>query len=223
MLPRVRTIARLVQFRFSQRGERTGPIDGLRHARSFVQAHIPYRLHRGGDLTRQPFSHLGNLEAHDCHFALELGMLDPVVQAPPLERIVHVPGAVGCEDDDRWICGPKRPELGHRDRVVRQDLEQEGLELVVGPVDLVDDQYRRHEAVRRVGDGAQQRPADQEPLREQLVLHRPAAFGTTTAGAVQLGRTEMEELAREVPFIDRLTDVYALVALETYQLSACPP
>jgi hypothetical protein len=33
----------------------------------------------------------------------------------------------------------------------------------------------------------------------------------------------MEELARKIPFIDRLTDIYALVALETYQLSSGPP
>jgi hypothetical protein len=44
-----------------------------------------------------------------------------------------------------------------------------------------------------------------------------------TIRAVQLGSPEMEELTREVPFIDRLTDIYALVALETYQLSTCPP
>ena len=53
-------------------------------------------------------------------------------------------------------------ELGHRDLVVGQDLEQEGLELVVGPVDLVDQQDRRRTVA--VVDRPQQRPLDEEPL-----------------------------------------------------------
>ena len=54
----------------------------------------------------------------------------------------------------------ERAELGHGDRVVGEDLEQERLELVVGAVDLVDEQHRRRHRAERVGlvgDGPQQR------------------------------------------------------------------
>ena len=45
------------------------------------------------------------------------------------------------DDDDRRHLGPHGAQLGHGHRVVGQHLEQERLELVVGPVDLVDEQH----------------------------------------------------------------------------------
>ena len=83
---------------------------------------------------------------------------------------MHVAGAVRGDDHDRRLVGPERAQLGHRDRVLGQDLEQERLELVVGPVDLVDQQHRRRPV--GVGDGPQQRPAHEEPLAVELVLER---------------------------------------------------
>ena len=66
------------------------------------------------------------------------------------------------------VGGAERAQLGHRDRVVGQHLEQERLELVVGPVDLVDEQHRRRALA--VVDGPQQRAAHEEALGVQLVL-----------------------------------------------------
>ena len=52
--------------------------------------------------------------------------------------------------------GADRPELGDRYREVRQELEQERLELVVGAVDLVDQQ---HDRLGRIGlERLEQRP-----------------------------------------------------------------
>ena len=82
-------------------------------------------------------------QPHDGDLAVEVGVLDPVVEAAALQGVVDVAGAVRRDDHDRGHLGPERPELGDRDRVVGEDLEQERLELVVGPVDLVDEQHRR--------------------------------------------------------------------------------
>ena len=67
--------------------------------------------------------------------------------------------------------GAERAELGHGDLVVGQHLEQEGLELVVGPVDLVDQQDRRR-ALRRWSMACSSGPLDEEALVVELVLER---------------------------------------------------
>jgi hypothetical protein len=90
-------------------------------------------------------------------------------------------------------------ELRDRDLEVRQQLEQERLELVVGAVDLVDEQDDRAVVLERL----QQRPAQQEAAREQLALVDAA-----------LGGAQREQLARVVPVVERLVDVDALVALQ---------
>ena len=59
-----------------------------------------------------------------------------------------------------------RAELGNADLEVGQKLEQKGLELLVGAVDLVDQQHRR----RLAADGGQQRPLQQILLGEDVLL-----------------------------------------------------
>ena len=71
--------------------------------------------------------------------------------------------------------GDDRAELGDGHRGLRQQLEQERLEVVVGAVDLVDQQHRGARA--GVLERAQQRAADQVVGAEQVVLaqRRPPA------------------------------------------------
>ena len=57
-------------------------------------------------------------------------------------------------------------DLGDGDLPFGEDLEEKGLELFVRTVDLVDQQHRR----RLLRDRLQQRPAQEERLREDLVL-----------------------------------------------------
>ena len=54
----------------------------------------------------------GARERTICDLALEAGVLDPVVEAAPLERVVQLAGAVGGEDDDRRGRGLDGAELG---------------------------------------------------------------------------------------------------------------
>ena len=105
-----------------------------------------------------------------------------------------------------------RADLGDRDLEVGQDLEQVGLELLVGPVDLVDEQDRR-DAVRRL-ERLEQRPADEEIGPEDVVGGRVLGLATS------LQQPDLEHLARVVPLVDGRVDVQPLVALEPDQLRA---
>ena len=78
-----------------------------------------------------------------------------MVQAAALDRVVQVARAVGGEHDDRRVRGADGAELGDRHAGLGQQLEQEGLEVVVGAVDLVDQQHGRPRA--GVLERAQQR------------------------------------------------------------------
>jgi hypothetical protein len=94
-------------------------------------------------------------------------MLHPVVEAPPLERVVHLAGAVAGDDDDRRRIGTHGADLRNRHGELREHFQQERLELVVGAVDLVDEQHTR------VGlDRLQQRAGDEEAAAVELVLER---------------------------------------------------
>ena len=130
-------------------------------------------------------------------------MVDPVEQAAPLEGVVELARAVRGEDDDRPPARPHRSELGDRDLEVGQHLEQEGLELLVGAVDLVDEQDDGVVGLDRL----EQRPADEEVRPEELLL----GDGPLLCGP------DMQQLTRVVPLVDRVRDVQPLVALEPDQ------
>ena len=83
-------------------------------------------------------------EAHYLHLPLQAGVVYVEVQAAALEGVVDLAGPVGGQDGDRRTVGPYSPQLGDGDGELGEDLQQESLELVVGPVYLVDEQNRRH-------------------------------------------------------------------------------
>src|SRR3546814_12785455 len=97
-----------------------------------------------------------------------------------------------------------RAQLGHGDRPVGQQPPQERLELVVGPVDLVDEKDRRRTAGRGV-ERLEQRPADQEPFVVELVLERledRKAFVAGTDVSLRLksrGERRLTKQTNEVP------------------------
>ena len=189
----------------AERQQRLRPDDRLADARLLVQVALLAQARHGADDPRgDPLGHLRQPGLHDRALALGRRVVDPVVQAAALERVVQLPGAVGGQHHDRPPRGGDRPELGDRDREVRQELQQERLELVVGAVDLVDQQ---HDGLRGIGfERLQQRPAQQEAPAEQLALVDAA-----------LGRPQRQQLARVVPVVDRVVQVDPLVALQPDQ------
>ena len=107
----------------------------------------------------------------------------------------------------RRRLGPDRAHLRDGDLEVGEHLEQEGLEGLVGPVDLVDEQHRRAGQVglERLEEG----PAHQEALGEEVLLD---ALPIDHVG--RLGDPDLEHLARVVPLVGGLREVEPLVALQ---------
>jgi hypothetical protein len=104
---------------------------------------------------------------HDGQLALAFGVVEPVVQAAPLDRVVQLARAVAGEDGDRRRHGAHRADLGNADLVLAQVLQQEGLEGLVGAVHLVDQQ---HGAGFGRLQRLQQRAADQVAVLVDLAL-----------------------------------------------------
>ena len=87
------------------------------------------------------------------------------------------------------------------------DLEQQRLELVVGPVDLVDQQHRRRRPV--VPHAAEDRSLDQVLLAEQV--------GLAQRLVLRLGDPDRQQLALVVPVVEGLARGQPLVALQPDQ------
>ena len=104
--------------------------------------------------------------ANDGQFLLERRVLNPLIQAAALQRVVHLARAIGREDDQRRLGCPHRAELGNRDLEFREQLEEESFELLVGAIDLVDQQDGRTRAQRV--DRLKQRPLDEKGLAVEL-------------------------------------------------------
>ncbi len=152
----------------------------------------------------------GHLGAHDRELARGIGIADPMVEAASLERVVDFAGAVRGDDDDRRMGRLHRAELGDGDLVIGEHLEEKRLERLVGAVELVDQEHRR--AVRIGLERLEQRPLDQEILREHVV-GEPVAVDV----ALRLGEADRDHLRGVVPFIDGGGDVESLVALQPDQ------
>src|SRR5581483_4295089 len=202
----------LVERRHAQSRQRFGPVDRLRDARRLVQLEPAHGFDGRRNLASQRVGDALRPNSHDLELAFEIGVVDPVVDAAPLERVVQVARPVRGHDDDRRHLGGEGTELRDGHRVVREDLEQKRFELVVGAVDFVHEQDGRR--ARPVRDRAEQRTPDQERLRIQLVLG--------DAFVRDLGGAQVQQLARVVPFVDGLRDVDALVALQADELAAGP-
>ncbi len=133
-----------------------------------------------------------------------------MIEAAALQRVVDLARAVRGDDHDRRLGGPDGAELRHRHLEVGQHLEQEGLEGLVGAVELVDEQDRRAALVglKRL----QKRALDEIALREQVALE-PVPVDM----AARLGEADRHHLAGIVPLVDRRGDVEPLVALQADQ------
>ena len=103
--------------------------------------------------------------------------------------------------------GTDRADLRDRHAGLREQLEQERLEVVVGAVDLVDQQHRRPRA--GVLECAQERAANQIVRTEQFLL--------AERRAARVGEADAQQLARVVPLVQRLRRVDPLVALQANQ------
>src|SRR6478736_4455261 len=188
--------------------EGAGPVERLGDTRWLDQVvALPQPLDEADHLLGEGGGDVGRTAADDGQLALQARMVDPVVEAAALEGVMELPRPVRGEDHDRRVGGAHGADLGDGHLVGREDLEEERLELVVGPVDLVDEQDGG-----RLPQGPEHRPRQQEPLVEQRLLELTHVLrGATGTG---LDRAQMEDLTGEVPVVEGLARVDPLVALQ---------
>src|SRR5215204_2573429 len=197
----------LVELSRAEGDERLGPVEGLGHTRWLVEVHGAHLLRCGGDLAGQFLLRVGHPEAYDLDLPLEAGVLDVMVEAAALEGVVDLASAIGGQYGHGRTFGHHGTEFGDGDREVGEDLQQERLELVVGAVHLVYEQYGRHRPAML--QRLQQRAAGKELAVVEVALDVFLIFAPEG-----LGGPDVEKLAGVVPLVDGLVDVYALVALQ---------
>lgn len=162
-----------------------------------------------GDLRGEVGADAGDAASQDRDLPGQVGVLEPVVQAAAFECVVHFAGAVGGEHHQRRCRRPHLAEFWDGDRVLVQYLQQERLEFVVGAVDLVDEQH-----AGGFGERPQQGSGQKEPLGVQRAFD---GVGLEQAGARRLERPQVQQLPREVPVVERLRGVNALMTLQADQ------
>ena len=209
-----------------QQGAR--PVDRLGDRGRLLEVELADHVDDLHQAPREPLVDLGRVQANDLHLALDLRVVEPQVEAAPLQRLGQLARVVRGQHDDRMGARLDHAQLRDRDLEVRQDLEQHRLELLVGLVDLVDQQHDRLGG----GDRLQQRPGEQELLGED-VAHRRAGRSASSRVRVVPGRRQAplgrglgldaQQLLAVVPLVQRLGLVEALVALQADQLALGGP
>ena len=85
---------------------------------------------------------MGKLSTHDIELLFGRRVIDPMVEATPLDSVVNLTGPVGSDDDHWLLLGANRADFGNGHLEVRKAFNQESLELLVGPVKFIDAQHR---------------------------------------------------------------------------------
>src|SRR3954469_9501086 len=189
--------------------QRAGPVDGLGDRRRLLEVELAHHRDHLDELARDLVVEVGGVQLDDLQLVLERRVVEPQVQTAALERLGQLARVVRGQEHDRPRPGPEQAELGDRDLEVAQQLEQHRLELLVGLVDLVDEQ----DDGLLGRDRAHQRALEQELLAEDVVLH------LLPARALGLG-LDAQELLAVVPLVQRLGLVEPLVALQAREPAA---
>src|SRR5450755_199342 len=111
--------ARRIEAHCVQGEERVGPVDRLGDPRRLEEIELAHPLHERDDLGGQPRVRPRRTDADDLELASDVGIVDPVIEAAALQRIVDLARPVARDDDDRRRrrARPDRAELGNRQLV----------------------------------------------------------------------------------------------------------
>src|SRR5215210_1556056 len=129
-----------------------------------------------------------------------------MIETAPLERVVDLARAVRSEDDDRDVLGADGADLGDGHLEVGEELQEEGFQLLIGAVDLVDEEDGS--ALVSGVDRLQERSLEEELLGEEIVADRLPALATGRFDGAQI-----EHLAWVIPLVDRGRRVESFIAL----------
>ena len=121
-----------------KQGRGLGPFDGLGNARRLGERFGAQPADGGDHGLRRRLGDAACPHHHDLRLARGIGIVDPVIDAAPPQRFVQLARAVRRQDHDRPVGRADRAALRDRDLEVGQELQQKRLELVVGAVDLID-------------------------------------------------------------------------------------
>ena len=191
-------------------GEGGRPVERFGDAWNLLQVFLAQHSDHARDLKGEIRVEVGLAVEQNGRFAIDVGKIEIVIEAAAAQRVRQFARGVGGQHDARDRKRRDRAEFGDRDLEVRQKLEQERLEFLVGAVDFVDQQHRRCLSP----DGAEQRPL------EQIVLGKDLRFDLGGAGASALARLDRQQLALIVPFVERRARVEPLVALHADEFAA---
>ena len=192
--------------------ERARPVDRLGDRRRLLEVQFAHHVDDLDQPGGQLLVDVGGMQPDDLDLALGRRVVEPEVEAAALEGLGEFPRVVGGEQHDRVGGRLDAAHLRDRDLEVGEQLEKHRLELLVGLVDLVDQQDHR----LGVGDRAHQGALEQE-LRSEDLTHRRGA-GITLGG--RGSGLDLEELLAIVPLVQCLGLVQSFVALEPDQLAA---
>src|SRR4051812_45586513 len=188
-----------------QQGAR--PVDRLRDRGRLLEVELADELHELDELARDLVVEVGRVQVDDLELVLEARVVEPEIEATALERLGELARVVGGQQHDGLRARLDAAELGDGDLEVREDLQQHRLELLVGLVDLVDEQDDRLGA----GDRRHERALEQELLAEDVVLD------LVPAGLLAGLGLDAQQLLAVVPLVQRLGLVEALIALQAHE------
>src|SRR3954454_20319285 len=203
----------LVDVLGAEQQEPPRPVDRLRDRGRLLEVELADELHELDELARDLVVEVGRVQVDDLELVLERRVVEPQVQAAALEGLGEFARVVGGQQHDGLRAGLDAAELGDRDLEVAEDLQQHRLELLVGLVDLVDEQDDRLGAGDRRHEGA----LEQELLAEDVVLD------LVPAGLIAGLGLDAQQLLAVVPLIQRLGLVEALVALQAHERAVQVP
>src|SRR5439155_806511 len=133
-----------------------------------------------------------HFRAEDGDFLLPARIADVEVEASAFQCVGELAGTIRGNDDVRYSLRANRPHLRNRDLEIGQELEEQALELFVGPVDLVDQQDGCLRPV--VGQGLEERAFQEKFLAEDFPLQSLRVL----PGFLDSDR---DQLLRMVPFV----------------------
>ena len=201
-----------------QRNQGLGPFHALGNTGGALESAgkglAAQAVDHGSHLLRQRLAGERHLGTDDFELALALGVVEPVVQAAALDRVIEFAGAVAGEDGHRLELRADGADLRHAHLVFTQVFEQKGLKRLVSAVHLVN---QEHGARRRGLQGFKQGAADQVALLVDLALHALRLQLTTSA---TLRGAHVQQLRGVVPFVQGFALLQAVVALQADQGAA---
>src|SRR5947209_2361031 len=185
------------------------PVQGLRDSRPFHEIVLrAHALDEYCDFLGELIPETRHFRAEDGDFLLPARIADVEVEAPAFQCVGELAGTIRGNDDVRYSLRANRPHLRDGDLEIGQELEEQALELFVGPVDLVD---QKDGCLRTtVGQGLEERAFQEKFLAEDFPLQSLRVL----PGLLDSNR---DQLLRMVPFVQSRVRVEAFVALEADQ------